>query len=75
MAEALGYGNPQKAIRDHVAFEDKGVNEMVTPGGTQKAIFVNESCLYALTYLEGFVVSLFLHLYATITLYLSTPHS
>ena len=48
VAEALGYGNPQKAIRDHVSFEDKGVNEMVTPGGTQRAIFINESGLYAL---------------------------
>ena len=48
VAEALGYGNPQKAIRDHVFLEDKGVNEMGTPGGTQKAIFINESGLYAL---------------------------
>lgn len=31
VAVALGYGNPSKAIRDHVAFEDKGVNETVTP--------------------------------------------
>ena len=23
--------------------EDKGVNEMVTPGGTQKVVFINES--------------------------------
>lgn len=30
VAEALGYGNPQKAIRDHVFLEDKGVNEMGT---------------------------------------------
>ena len=48
VAEALGYGNPQKAIRDHVFLEDKGVNEMGTPGGTQKAIFINESGLYSL---------------------------
>ena len=48
VAEALGYGNPQKAIRDHVLLEDKGVNEMGTPGGTQKAIFINESGLYSL---------------------------
>ena len=48
MAEALGYVNVQKAIRDHVDDDDKGVNEMVTPGGTQKAIIINESGLYSL---------------------------
>ena len=48
VAEVLGYGNPLKAIRDHVFLEDKGVNEMGTPGGTQKAIFINESGLYSL---------------------------
>ena len=26
--------------------EDKGVNEMVTPGGTQKVVFINESEKY-----------------------------
>ena len=34
VALALGYTNPQKAIRDHVDEDDKGVNEMFTPGGT-----------------------------------------
>ena len=47
VALALGYTNPQKAIRDHVDEEDKGVNEMFTPGGTQK-IPANESGLYSL---------------------------
>lgn len=32
VAAALGYGNPQKAIRDHVDEQDRGVNEMDTPG-------------------------------------------
>jgi len=45
VATALGYTNTLKAIRDHVDSEDKGVNEMVTPGGTQKVIFINESGL------------------------------
>ena len=45
VAKALGYANTLKAIRDHVDIEDKGVNEMVTPGGTQKVIFINESGL------------------------------
>lgn len=48
VAKALGYTNLQKAIRDHVDSDDKGVNEMVTPGGNQKVIFINESGLYAL---------------------------
>ena len=41
-AEALGYADPQKALRDHVDEEDKGLNESFTPGGTQKIIFINE---------------------------------
>lgn len=45
---ALGYANPQRAIRDHVDDEDKGVTEMVTPGGMQKVPIINESGLYSL---------------------------
>ena len=48
VAEVLGYSNPQKAIRDHVDEEDKGVNELVTPGGSQKSVTINESGLYSL---------------------------
>jgi prophage antirepressor-like protein len=48
VAEALGYNNPQKAIRDHVDDEDKGLNESFTPGGNQKMILINESGLYSL---------------------------
>lgn len=48
IAETLGYTNPQKALRDHVDEEDKGVNKMDTPGGKQKIIFINESGLYSL---------------------------
>ena len=48
VAEVLGYSNPQKAIRDHVDDDDKGVNEMVTPGGIQSTVFINESGLYSL---------------------------
>ena len=47
VATALGYTNTLKAIRDHVDSEDKGVNEMVTPGGIQKVV-INESGLYSL---------------------------
>lgn len=35
VAEILGYTNPLKAIRDHVDEDDKGVNEMDTPGGNK----------------------------------------
>ena len=48
VAEILGYTNPLKAIRDHVDDEDKGMNEMFTPGGNQKIVVINESGLYAL---------------------------
>ena len=48
VAEALGYSNPQKALRDHVDIEDKGLNESFTPGGKQKVIIINESGLYSL---------------------------
>lgn len=45
VAKILGYTNPQKAIRDHVEVEDRGVNETFT--GT-KATLINESGLYSL---------------------------
>lgn len=48
IAEILGYANPQKAVRDHVDEEDKGVNEMDTPGGKQSFVVINESGLYSL---------------------------
>lgn len=48
VAERLGYSNPQKAVRDHVDDEDKGVNELFTPGGKQDMIVINESGLYSL---------------------------
>ena len=48
VASALGYNNPEKAVRQHVDNEDKGVNKMGTPGGNQQAIIINESGLYSL---------------------------
>ena len=59
VAEALGYGSgkaPTNAIANHVALEDKGVTEMMTPGGRQKITVINESGVYALIFgskLEG----------------------
>lgn len=49
VAKALKYTNPQKAIRDHVDEEDKTVNESFTVNGT-KAVLINESGLYSLTF-------------------------
>ena len=48
VAQALGYKNPQEAIRNHVDAEDKGVSEILTPGGIQKVPIINESGLYSL---------------------------
>ena len=48
VAAALGYTNPLKAVRDHVDEEDKGVNDLFTPGGKQKIVIINESGLYNL---------------------------
>lgn len=48
VAEVLGYKNPQEAIREHIDEEDKGVSEILTPGGRQKMPIINESGLYSL---------------------------
>ena len=48
VARALGYSDASKAIRVHVDSDDRGVDEMATPGGTQKVVIINESGLYAL---------------------------
>lgn len=48
VATALGYKNPQRAIRDHVDAEDKGVSKTATPSGEQEMLIINESGLYSL---------------------------
>ena len=48
VADALGYLNSRKAIRDHVADEDKLEERIVTSGQNRHLIFINESGLYAL---------------------------
>lgn len=50
VAEALGYVETAKAIREHVDTEDKGVSEMDTPGGKQRMAIINESGMYALIF-------------------------
>lgn len=48
VAEILGYSNPQRALRDYIDDDDKGVTKIVTPGGTQTMAIINESGLYSL---------------------------
>ena len=50
VAAALGYGKGKSlanAIANHVDPEDKGVTELMTPGGMQKVTIINESGLYS----------------------------
>ena len=49
VAEALGYSNPQKALRDHVDTENRTVNESFTVNGTPP-VLINESGLYYASY-------------------------
>lgn len=51
VAQALGYGEGKSlanAVANHVDEEDKGVTELMTPGGSQKMVIINESGLYSL---------------------------
>ena len=49
VAMALGYGNPQKAIRDHVEEDDRTKRSLIDAlGREQLTTLVNESGLYAL---------------------------
>lgn len=48
VAEALGYANPQKAIRDHVDIEDKLSERFVLSGQNREATVISESGLYSL---------------------------
>lgn len=51
VARALGYGEGKSlnnAVARHVDEEDKGVTEMMTPGGKQNLTIINESGLYSL---------------------------
>lgn len=51
VARALGYGEGKSlanAIANHVEIEDKGVTKMMTPGGEQNMVIINESGLYDL---------------------------
>ena len=49
VALGLMYTNPQKAVRDHVAEEDRTVNDSFTVNGTASTL-INESGVYALIF-------------------------
>lgn len=48
VAEALRHTNPERAVRNFVDDEDKGVTVLVTPGGTQQVTIINEPGVYSL---------------------------
>ena len=48
VATALGYTNPQKALRDHVPDKYKRGERIVTPSGTQMTTLINEAGMYKL---------------------------
>ena len=48
IAEALGYNDPQKAIKMHVDDDDKLIRQIVVSGQRRNFIFINESGLYSL---------------------------
>lgn len=50
VANALGYAEPAKAVREHVEEDDKGVSKMDTRGGKQNIIIINESGVYSLIF-------------------------
>lgn len=50
VAEALGYRNPQKALRDHVDDDDKLTERIVLSGQGREAILISESGVYALIF-------------------------
>lgn len=48
VATALGYSNPQKAVRDHIPDKFKMVNESFTLGQGSSPVLINEAGLYKL---------------------------
>ena len=50
VAIALGYKEPEKAIREHIPDKFKGVSVLDTPGGKQKVVVINEAGMYRLVF-------------------------
>ena len=48
VCNALGYDQARKAVKRHVNEKDGTKHTILTNGGKQRAIFINESGLYAL---------------------------
>lgn len=48
VATILGHANPERAIRKYVDEEDRGVTELVTPGGIQNVTIISEYDVYSL---------------------------
>ena len=48
VATALGYTNPQKALRDHVPDKYKKVNDSFTLGQGSSPVLINEAGMYKL---------------------------
>ena len=53
VARALGYKNPEKALRVHIEDDDKVVNKMDTTYGIKPTTFVNKSGLYSPLYMTN----------------------
>ena len=51
VAEALGYTNTQKAIRDHVDDDDKLTERFVLSGQNRSLVIISEGELHTRTYL------------------------
>ena len=50
IAIALGYKEPEKAIREHIPDKFKGVSVLDTPGGKQKVVVISEAGMYRLVF-------------------------
>lgn len=50
VAEALGYSQKAKAVREHVPEQFKGVSVLDTPGGKQKLVVISEPGVYKLAF-------------------------
>ena len=50
VANALGYAKPQNAVRNNVDEEDARIEGILTNGGEQRTIVINESGLYSLIF-------------------------